>query len=216
MTDISAPSHQNLRSLYRGLNRVQSCTYSREPQYHIYVSKNVSWEELQWAQRQAKCTFKNRERGEDSLIAKSRSRVKCQSCVLMTSLKILSFLECVLSSHHGALLTYRWLIWWISGCIKGRFHINNTGTCKRKHIFFHEEPYYLKHWFAKFLRVRFRSLRVFTCVFMWFNKDDTLTDSSDMNTKLSIMSKTILFYMTFFKIRNLPWVSLIYQPGHRK
>ena len=61
-----------------------------------------------------------------------------------------------------------------------------------------------------------RSLRAFTCVFMWFNKDDALVDLLGMNIQRSlwimarvppcrvvIMSKAILFWRKAFFIRDI-------------
>lgn len=68
--------------------------------------------------------------------------------------------------------------------------------------FFHQEPHYPKYWFTKSLQLEIRSLRVFTCVLMWFNEDDSLTDSRGMNTH-STMSKTTLFWKTAFLLSDM-------------
>ena len=40
---------------------------------------------------------------------------------------------CALSSKQGVSLAWMWLIWWLYGYTRGRYHNHHTGTCKRKH-----------------------------------------------------------------------------------
>ena len=81
----------------------------------------------------------------------------------------------------------------LSCCFGDRCCSNCIDTYKRKHMqvmifktsnfFFNQEPHEPKHWFTKVL---VRSLKEFTCVFMWFNKDDTLANWLGMNTQCSL------------------------------
>lgn len=63
--------------------------------------------------------------------------------------------------------------------------------------------------------IQIGSLRSFTCVLIWFNKQGTLAESSGMNTtsflgnvqvspcEAGIMSKAIIFWRTVFLIRDI-------------
>lgn len=114
------------------------------------------------------------------------------------------------------------LIWQLSGFIGGKCHSSRVATYKRKTQIkimipeignnFFQELQDSNHWFIKFFTLEVRSLRVFTCALMWFNKADTLVDSSCMDTwhsvwimaqglpcKAVLMLKAILFWRTLYK-----------------
>lgn len=72
-------------------------------------------------------------------------------------------------------------------CVGSRWYSNIIDTCKIKHrlrqwfpkeLTFPTKPHDPCHWFIQSPVLGVRSLRAFICVFIWFNRDDTLTDSS--------------------------------------
>lgn len=110
---------------------------------------------------------------------------------------------------------------WLPGCPGGSAqqqcrHIQEKTQMKRmipkiSDIFFPSKAHDPNHWFIKSPRPGVRSLSVYTCVSVRFNKDDALAYSSGMNTQQSawlmaqmttckavMMSKAILFGRQLF------------------